>query len=163
MSEIDRYIAAVIERAGHEARDDGSAAMEAHHLLLAIAAADDPTTRPVLAEAGLNREAIRDALDREFERSLAAAGAKDAAGATVPGATTSRNVAPPPPGASFKLALERGFRLVDRKRDLRPAHLLLGIVQAEVGTVPRALALAGVDPAGLAERIRRSVAVRDGD
>jgi hypothetical protein len=44
-----------------------------------------------------------------------------------------------------------------RKKDLQPAHLLLGILQAEAGTVPRALALAGVDRAGLAERARQAL------
>ena len=155
MSEIDTYITAVIERAGQEARDDGSAAMEAHHLLLAIAAAEEPS----LVAAGLDRDALREALDREFARSLAAAGATLAGR---PPASSPRTSAPPP-GATFKLALERGFQLVGRKRDLRPAHLLLGIVQAEVGTVPRALSLAGVDPAELAERIRQTLAAPDGD
>ena len=45
-------------------------------------------------------------------------------------------------GASVKLAMERGLGSVARKQDLRPPHLLLGIVQASVGTVPRALDLA---------------------
>jgi Clp amino terminal domain, pathogenicity island component len=45
-----------------------------------------------------------------------------------------------------------------RKKDLQPAHLLLGILQAEVGTVPRALALAGIDRTDLADRARRSLA-----
>ncbi len=156
MSEIDTYIAGVIERAGQEARDDGSAATEAHHLLLAIAAAEEP----ILLSAGLDREALRAALDREFERSLAAAGATVAGG---PARPSSARTGSPPPGASLKLALERGFQLVKHKRDVRPAHLLLGIVQAEVGTVPRALALAGVDRAQLAEQVRRALAVPDGD
>jgi len=36
--------------------------------------------------------------------------------------------------------------------------VLLGILRADVGTVPRALALAGIDRAGLAERTRRALA-----
>jgi Clp amino terminal domain, pathogenicity island component len=44
--------------------------------------------------------------------------------------------------------------IVHRKEDLRPGHLLLGILQAEVGTVPRVLALAGVDRTELIERVR---------
>jgi D-alanyl-D-alanine carboxypeptidase len=37
-------------------------------------------------------------------------------------------------------------------------HLLVGITQARVGTVPRLLALAGVNRDALAERARRIVA-----
>ena len=37
-------------------------------------------------------------------------------------------------------------------------NLLIGILQAEVGTVPRALSLAGTDRAGLAERARQALA-----
>jgi D-alanyl-D-alanine carboxypeptidase len=47
---------------------------------------------------------------------------------------------------------------VSRKEDLRPAHLLLGVLQAQVGTVPRALALAGVDRSDLLARVRHSLA-----
>ncbi|GAA2810174.1 hypothetical protein GCM10020219_097610 [Nonomuraea dietziae] len=45
-----------------------------------------------------------------------------------------------------------------RKKDLRPAHVLLGILQAEVGTVPRALALAGVDRTDLLTRVQNAIA-----
>jgi hypothetical protein len=40
-------------------------------------------------------------------------------------------------------------------------YLLLGILGAHVGTVPRALALAGVDQAGLATGADRAVAAGD--
>ena len=60
-----------------------------------------------------------------------------------------------------KLALERGFASVTRKKDLRPAHLLLGILRAEVGTVPRALALAGVDQAALTARVQDGLGGED--
>jgi D-alanyl-D-alanine carboxypeptidase len=36
-------------------------------------------------------------------------------------------------------------------------HLLLGVLDAKVGTVPRALALAGVDRAELARRAARAL------
>jgi D-alanyl-D-alanine carboxypeptidase len=60
-------------------------------------------------------------------------------------------------GTSAKLALERGFAGAARKKDLRPAHVLLGVLAAEVGTVPRALALAGFDRADLIARARRAL------
>jgi D-alanyl-D-alanine carboxypeptidase len=64
-------------------------------------------------------------------------------------------------GASARLALERSFSSVVRKKELRPAHLLLGILQAQVGTVPRALALAGVDQAELVDRVRQALSNED--
>ncbi|GAA2986757.1 Clp protease N-terminal domain-containing protein [Streptosporangium longisporum] len=44
------------------------------------------------------------------------------------------------------------------KKDLRPAHLLLGVLSAAVGTVLRALALAGVDRAALMDRVEETLA-----
>ena len=41
-----------------------------------------------------------------------------------------------------------------RKNDVRPGHVLLGVLLADVGTVPRALALAGVDPGRVGEAWR---------
>jgi hypothetical protein len=43
------------------------------------------------------------------------------------------------------------------KKDLQSAHLLLGILEAGAGTVPRALALAGIDQADLAARVRQAL------
>lgn len=155
MVPFDRYLTSILEAAAHEARDDGSATVEAHHLLLAIATDREPTTDDLLASAGLDRAGVREALDREFEHSLSAAGVTLAGG----GLPRASGVPADSPklGTSGRLAIERAFASVSRKRDLRPAHLLLGIVQAPVGTVPRALALGGVDRSELAERIRRAV------
>ncbi|WP_277303565.1 Clp protease N-terminal domain-containing protein [Spongiactinospora sp. TRM90649] len=146
----------VIERGRREAHQDGAEAVEAHHLLLALAGADDPVVRGVLDAAGLDRAAVRAALDRENARSLAAIGV-DVAAFTLPAAS----VAGDPPsrlGTSARLALERGFASVGRKKDLRPGHLLRGVLLAEVGTVPRALALGGVDRAGLLAALDRALA-----
>jgi D-alanyl-D-alanine carboxypeptidase len=159
MSRFDKFLARVLDQAGREARKDGSASVEAHHLLLAVADSEEPTTRRVLASVGLNYAAIRVALDREFGRSLTAAGVSVAA-ADVPGPSSAREGSPPL-GASVKLAMERGFVSVARKKDLRPAHLLLGIVRAQVGTVPRALALAGINQDDLTERIQQTLADTD--
>ena len=151
MSAIDEYINTIIDQGGHEAQQDGSTSVEAHHLLLAIAAERETGTHQVLASVGLDHQAIRDALDREFEHSLGAAGVSLATfDLPRPSRAAKR---PSQMGASAKLALERGFASVSRKKDLRPAHLLLGIVRAQVGTVPRALVLAGVDQADLMARI----------
>ncbi|MCK2221122.1 hypothetical protein MF672_046075 [Actinomadura sp. ATCC 31491] len=156
MSRIDHYIDAIIKRGITEAREDGSTAVEAHHLLLGIAATDGTAAHRVLTAAGLGRADVRRALDREFEHSLAAVGVQPAAyGLPRPSPDPERK---PKLGASGRLAIERGFALATGKRDLRPAHLLLGILEAEVGTVPRALALAGIDRTDLRARTRDTLA-----
>ncbi|MEU0563818.1 Clp protease N-terminal domain-containing protein [Nonomuraea sp. NPDC005983] len=155
MAMIDHYINTIVERGADEARKDGSATVEAQHLLLAIAAERNPVTHQVLTSVGLDHQAIRDALDKEFEQSLGAAGVSLAAfGLPRPSPAPKRS---PNLGASAKLALERGLVSAAGKKDLRPAHLLLGILLAEVGTVPRALAAAGVDRADLTARVRQTL------
>jgi D-alanyl-D-alanine carboxypeptidase len=152
MAAIDEYLNTITEQGAHDAHEDGSATIEAHHLLLAIAAEGEGSApQQVLTSAGLDRRAVRDALDREFEHSLSAAGVSLAA-FDLPRPTTTGKP-PTQLGASAKLALERGFASVGRKKDLRPEHLLLGILRAQVGTVPRALALAEVDRAELMARL----------
>jgi D-alanyl-D-alanine carboxypeptidase len=155
MMAFDKYFRTIVDEAVHEAQKEGSATFEAQHLLLAIAAAREPTTLRLLAAVGLDHRAIRDALDREFQHSLSAAGVSLAA-FDLPRPSDAPEH--PSPGASTKLALERSFTSVARKKDLRPAHLLLGIVRAEIGTVPRALALAGIDQADLRARVLDALA-----
>ncbi|MGP3955374.1 Clp protease N-terminal domain-containing protein [Nonomuraea sp. 3N208] len=154
MSAIDHYIQAILVGGGAEALEDGSAAIEPHHLLLAIAAHEGTAAQRVLLAAGLGRQAIREALDREFEHSLGTVGVS-LASYDLP--KPSRDPKLPKMGASTRLALERGFAAATGKKDLRPAHLLLGILDTEIGTVPRALALAGADRAGLMARARETL------
>jgi ATP-dependent Clp protease ATP-binding subunit ClpA len=149
------YVHTIIEQAGHHASKDSSATIEAHHLLLAIAAQEGTTAHQVLISVGLDQQAIHDALDREFEDSLRAAGVSRGA-FDLPQPTSDLNSSARV-GASAKLALERGVAAATRKKDLRPAHLLLGILEAHLGTVPRALALAGIDQADLTARVRQAL------
>ena len=65
---------AVVGAAREEALALGSASIEAEHLLLALAGDEDTATGRLLADAGLDREGVLEALDRESERSLAAVG-----------------------------------------------------------------------------------------
>ncbi|MFF9508466.1 Clp protease N-terminal domain-containing protein [Streptomyces sp. NPDC014724] len=157
MSALDKYLHALIVRAMHEAHEDGSATIGAHHLLLSIAADQGSTAQQVLASAGLDRAAVREALDREFEHSLSLIGVSPA---TYDLPRPSHASQQPKMGASARLALERSFASA-RKKDLRSAHLLLGILQARIGTVPRALALAGIDQAELADRVRQTLNSKD--
>ncbi|GAA3241533.1 Clp protease N-terminal domain-containing protein [Nonomuraea helvata] len=156
MSAIDHYINAIIVQGKAEALADGSAAIEPHHLLLAIASIEENAARQALAAAGLDRQAIRDALDKEFEHSLSGAGVSLASfrlPTPTPDPKRSLSI-----GASTKLALDRAIGGATGKKDLRPGHLLLGILQAEIGTVPRALTLAGVDRAALMASVRQALA-----
>ncbi|GAA4196157.1 hypothetical protein GCM10022252_43040 [Streptosporangium oxazolinicum] len=159
MSTFDRYLHTIITEGAVEAQRHGSATVEAQHLLLAVTAQEGTAPQRVLASAGLDHQAVRAALDREFDHSLSTVGVSRASfGIPLSSATLRR---PPTMGATGKLALDRGFALVSRKKDLRPAHVLLGILLAEVGTVPRALALAGVDRTDLLTRVRDIVANDD--
>ncbi|GAA1914279.1 Clp protease N-terminal domain-containing protein [Streptantibioticus ferralitis] len=153
MSAFDKYLHAVIVRAMDEAQDDGSATIDAHHLLLSLAADQGSTAQQVLTSAGLDRATVREALDREFEHSLSMVGVSPAAYG-LPGPSHASQQ--PKMGASARLALERSFACA-RKKDLRSAHLLLGILQAQFGTVPRALALAGIDQAELEDHVRQTL------
>ncbi|MFC5826864.1 Clp protease N-terminal domain-containing protein [Nonomuraea insulae] len=156
MSAIDHYINAIIQRGEVAAKEDGSAAIEAHHLLLGIADHEDTTPGAILVAAGLDRESIRGALDREFEHSLSTVGVSPSAYSLPrPALDPDRHLGM---GASARLALERGFAHAARKKDLRPAHLLLGVLEAEIGTVPRALQLAGVDREELMGRVKETAA-----
>lgn len=149
----------ILDRAGHEATLDGSSTVEAQHVLLAIAAEPATAAGRVLTSIGLDRRTIRDALDREHAHSL------DAAGVSLAGFDLPPRAEDPPRGdprratrlgASVRVALERGLAGV--RRNPRPAHLLLGILQAQVGTVPRALALSGIDQTELTVRLRQALA-----
>lgn len=141
-----------VERAvTHEAPALGSGTVEAEHLLLALAGDVDGPAGGLLAGAGLDHDRVREALDRERERSLAAVGVRASdfelpTGRTAP--VSRRGVA-----TSARVALERGLRHAGGRRSRRytSLDLLVGILSAEHGTVPRALVEAGVDQTGLRE------------
>lgn len=133
----------------------GSPTIEAEHLLLALTEAG--ATRATLAEAGLDWHGLRDALAREAERSLAAVGIS----------ATAVNLPPPAHAGtkarwatSAKLALERSLKVATARKDsrIRPDHILLGVLQAPLGTVPRALEVAGVDRLAIARRVEAELA-----
>ncbi|GIH26741.1 hypothetical protein Aph01nite_50510 [Acrocarpospora phusangensis] len=150
-----KYVRTLIDEGGDEAQQDGSSTIEAQHLLLGMAALEGTDAHRTLLAAGLDRQAIRDALDREYEHSLSVAGFSTAA-LTLPRASVEPK-RPTQLGASAKLVFERSFKYGTPKH-LRPGHLLLGILEASVGTVPRALKLAGVSRGELMARVLDSVA-----
>jgi ATP-dependent Clp protease ATP-binding subunit ClpA len=129
-----------------------SPTLEAEHLLLAVARQPSTTAHGVLAEAGLGYDQVRDALDVEFEGNLAAVGVSLGEFDLTAAGRTSRV---PRWGTSAKLALERAAKIADARRNrlITPGHILLGILKAPTGTVPRALERAGIDRAELSHRI----------
>ena len=145
----------IMAAAKHEARAMGSSRVEAEHLLLALAASSNLAAGQLLSAHGLNHAAVREALTLEFAHSLQAVGIRvddfslpaEGLPLTVDFRLTS----------STKLALQRAMKARTgrgRGRRLESLHLLLGLLSANVGTVPRALEAAGVDREALTAAAR---------
>jgi D-alanyl-D-alanine carboxypeptidase len=131
---------AVTTNAAEIARELGSPRVEAEHLLLAVARDDCPAARAMDAQ-GLDYDGLVAALEREAERSLAAVGVAAEAGPFSPWVQEKRFA------TSANLALERALRaaVARHHRQIACGHVALGVLHAEVGTVPRALRIAGID------------------
>lgn len=136
---------AIVSDAQVLARELGSPTIEAEHLLLAAARRPFPP----LTEAGLDYDALLDALDNERTRSLAAVGI------TVDAPPASPPVERSHFATSAKVAIERALRSAVARGDNRmeARHVVLGVLRAQLGTVPRALECAGVDRAALVARL----------
>ncbi len=138
-----------------EAKRDGAKLIEAEHMLLALAAAPGDAAR-LLNEFGLDHERLASALDEERRQTLAVVGMK-ATGTRLGEATELESA--PSLGTSAKVAVRRaliGSRHDRHRARLRATDLLAGILEAEFGTVPRTLAIAGIDRAALLSRARGS-------
>ena len=144
----------LVAQARREARALGSPRIEAEHLLLALAASPNVAAGQLLASEGLKHEAVRRALDLEFERSLAAADI------WLEGLSLLEARLPVmgqlPLAHSAKLALQRALKVrsARHERRLDSLHILLGILSSELGTVARALGAAEVDRGALAAAAR---------
>lgn len=135
----------LIEDVREEAELDGSATIEAEHVLLSLASPIGGSVAQLLSEAGLTRDAIRTALDQEWEQSLSVAGVTVTV-ADLPRATPDRKRSPKF-GESGKLVLVRAAgraKKVGANR-MTATHILIGILDTNLGRVPRTLALAGID------------------
>jgi ATP-dependent Clp protease ATP-binding subunit ClpA len=158
MSAFTKYVRTTLAQAGREAQLDRASRIEAQHVLLAISAQADTQAARILNSVGLDRRALRDALEREYAHSLRVAGVSLEAFALPRREVTEETGGDAPVtdlGTSVRSALERGVCGV--RRNPRPEHLLLGILGAEHGTVPRALALAGIDRGVLLERVQHTL------
>jgi ATP-dependent Clp protease ATP-binding subunit ClpA len=142
---FDTQSGTVVVQAREEARLLGATRLEAEHLLLALARQSAWDAGRVLADAGLDHDGLGRALDAEVLRSLASVG-------VTPGATAIADRPVPTTreprwGTSAKRAIRRALDAAKARgdRSIHPTHLLLGVLRAEEGTVPRALATSRVD------------------
>jgi ATP-dependent Clp protease ATP-binding subunit ClpA len=128
----------------------GSSSVEAEHLLVSLASTSHPAGE-ALRDAGLDPQELRDAIQRDFERVLGRVGI-DASGVDL--AANCRRTTPRW-GASAKQGLERALAEAKRRGDrhIGCEHILLGLLRAEHGTVPRLLAAEGIDPGELTRRL----------
>jgi ATP-dependent Clp protease ATP-binding subunit ClpA len=141
-----------------EARKDGARVIEAEHMLLALATNADEAGR-LLLEAGLDHERLAAALRDEHRQSLAFAGMQPLAQGPAEVRDADRPVSL---GTSAKTALKRALAAHHQDRSRRgrgrgrpdTTDLLIGLLQAELGTVPRVLAIAGADRSALIARAR---------
>lgn len=144
----------VLRRAQLRARAQGAATFEASDLLLALAEEPSGRVREVLGEVGLDADTLRDGLRREFASALAAVGVhEDVPARRVP--IGSRRGPYPRWGESAKLALRRSLGEAVRRgeRPMGSEHLLLAIVDAEAGVVPRLLEELRVSPSRIREAL----------
>lgn len=143
-----RATRAALARARALAKRAGSRSLEAEHLILALASERDSEPARLLAEAGLDYESLADAFREERRQSLAYAGV----GIAFPAVTEWRGT--PVWASSAKEALLRSRAVATRNHRgrLNGVDLLVGILKADLGTVPRAFDLAGVDREALIAR-----------
>lgn len=132
------------QRAVGEAATRRSGSVEAEHLLLAILDRPDGPAAQLLSTAGLNYATFANALDAERARSLGAAGI-----APIPDATLAATPRAAKPGwsASVRDVLRRADKPAakDGRPGARELELAIAILGAQLGTVPRALAIAAID------------------
>ncbi|WP_085369755.1 Clp protease N-terminal domain-containing protein [Leifsonia sp. NCR5] len=158
---LSRSLRATVIRAVEEARRRGASLVEAEHLLLALAAAKGTSAQRALAASGLDHAGIEAALRAERDASLRAAGVEPVPEERL---TAAPRIARPRWGASARDALVRAHNIAGRghgrDRDGRTAEadLLAGILTIELGTVPRAIAIAGIDRATLLAAVLRPAA-----
>jgi ATP-dependent Clp protease ATP-binding subunit ClpA len=146
----------VVQQFEVEAKQEGAKSIEAEHMLLALASNPDTEDARLLHEFGLDHKRLASALRAERRRTLEFAGISAPDKKLVE--ATERDCALSF-GTSAKAAVRRALIGAHHNRHrvpLRTIDLLAGILEAELGTVPRALAIAGVDRAALISRARAS-------
>ncbi len=139
-----------------EATNRASSAVEAEHLLLAFLFNRNARTTLIVAEHGLTYESFTEALIREREQTLAAVGIQLPSADLLKAAPRVRTGGPRF-SAGAKETWERASRRARSRRRAQRAtetDFMLGILGAELGTVPRALAVAGIDRLAIIEALK---------
>lgn len=148
-----------LARAEEEARTLGAERVEPEHVLLAIAGdCDDPAARAI-GEAGLSRDAIAEAIERDLMATLEVVGVPGSVVASVPALPRADR---PRMSLATRDALERALREAMRRGDRRigTEHILLGVLALPAGTVLRVLTRLEVDPVRLAALVQLEGAAR---
>lgn len=141
-----------VKRARDLAHARGDADVEAEHLFLALVEEPAGRAAAVIADLRLTGAAVSKAMERELVGALAVAGVDASARA---GSSSPISRREPRWGQSAKLALKRALAETVRRGDrtIQDHHLLLAIVDAEAGRIPRLLAELEID----AERVRAAL------
>jgi len=128
----------VLQAINVEAAALGARTVEAEHLLLALS-----------QTIGVEHDTLIKALEAETAASL------NAVGVSLRPHPSPSQTRQPRMGASAKIALHRALEMALARgdREIRAEHVALGVLAADVGTVPRALAIAGLDREGLAAKL----------
>jgi ATP-dependent Clp protease ATP-binding subunit ClpA len=128
----------------------GSSSVEAEHLLISIASGNSRAAH-ALRDVGLEPQELRDAIRRDFERSLENVGI-DASGVDL---SANCRRTKPSWGTSAKQGLGRAVKEAKKRGDRTVGceHILRGLLAAEHGTVPRILAAEGIDRDELTGRL----------
>ena len=147
---------AVVQQFQVEAKQDGAKFVEAEHMLLALAADRESDAARLLSEFGVDHDRLASALLEEHRRTLAFAGISAPAERPVQATEVENSLSI---GTSAKAAVRRALTGShhDRRARLRSTNLLAGILEAELGRVPRALAIAGIDRPAIIARARGRV------
>jgi ATP-dependent Clp protease ATP-binding subunit ClpA len=149
---LPRQLRALGVRAIGEAQARRAGTVEAEHLLLAILADASSPATVRLVRAGLDYETLNGALDGERQRSLGSAGVVPAVAATL---TATPRPAAPGWGASLRDVLRQADKPAakDGRTGALERELATAILRAQLGTVPRALAVVGVDRFALLDAV----------
>ena len=131
-----------------EATNRAALAVEAEHVLLAFLFARTSHGATILAQHGLTYETFDAALRQEREQTLAGIGIQIPDASRLQAAPRVR-MGRPRFGASAKEAFERASKRAKahrgRAQRFSDVDFLIGILSAELGTVPRALLRGGFD------------------
>lgn len=149
-SAAPRNVMVLLKRAEAETRALGAPACEAEHILLALLEEPGVAASAVLCSLGLSRERITEALERELASALARARVYVA---ELPRPRAQGGSGRIRWGESAQRAVERSIR---ERPDDPSLRILLAIVHAESGVMPRLLAELGVSVGDVEAAVSRA-------